>query len=171
MCVCRVRLCGVLPSQGVVCYRLKLLLESQDQVCLVSAEYILGACWVMLNWRLYLFKFVLLYFRSKALFIYLQRFCLETTNSINKYKCYFNSCYFVIWGCGTRALSTTEQHLWLFILSQASLPSLTTVFDPPASVSWVCGIADVCATAPAYHSFFYHKLKWKNWIYLELVCC
>lgn len=129
----------------------------------------------MLNWRLYLFKSVLLYFRSKALFIYLQRFCFGM-QSLGKDQQHITSINVIsivvisLFGdVGLGHWSTTEQHLWLFILSRASLPTLTTMFHPPASVSWVCGIAEVCATAPARHS--YHKLKWKNWTHLELICC
>lgn len=65
-----------------------------------------------------------------------------------------------------RALVYHEQHLRLFILSLAPLPRLTTKFHPPASVSWICGITDVCATAPAQHSFFGHELKWKAGFHL-----
>lgn len=73
--------------------------------------------------------------------MYLQHFCFGTQSlgndqqhitSINVISIVVISLFGDV---GLGHWATTEQHLWLFILSWASLPSLTTMFHPPASVS------------------------------------
>lgn len=76
-------------------------------------------------------------------------FCLahgllkKIRNSIYKYKHCFYTCFSLFGDVGLGHWSTSERHLWLFILSRASLPKLTTKFHPHASVSLMCGITDV----------------------------